>query len=678
MKKSKKILSVVLCLTIILGSMGGVVSYAAQTDAATTAKNVAVSLVDNVLAALCRTVDKSLSYGLNKALNKVKLTDVGIEDKDTYVNELAEKYSGHESFADEAADGAVFSLGYDKRDIMPDDFYEGNYYKYGAAEISVSLTKGTKVDKTPADLADYYADKYAEENGLSEKERDKIAADLAKRYSPDVLSVRTICLDDSRGKVLIASVDCIGLTNASKNAILKLIDEYCEKNGIDDIVSVNVCGTHTHSSIDTLGIMQCVGQLVDGTIISNMLKGVDTPMPDEKYMSFLYETVADSMIAAYNDMHKGELYFSKDDSIIEYTDENGEKKSENFFQPGADTTNILPDIYKLTFVPYENNVAQTVIANFAVHPEKVGVSTAEEILPVVSADFIPYMEQQIQKNCAAEGIDCNFIFINSAIGSMIKMNFGKMNEIYKLEYEDGKNPVYNTTYENRSMHYGIVIGDYISAMERGEKVDPILNTKTEEVIVKCDNPIIRLLAIVQITNNTILTDKDNSVYTVSEVGYMEIGSNIKIFMCPGEINPELIATDDHLLSGDYSITRKDFQYKSLINYFDENDNVLVFGLMNDMAGYIDPDNDYALAVARLNSYGDKEGEYSLKANTNAILFSYSSDIASTLIGSFLGIVDGVNGNEVKPIIRGDFNGIFPYANYIISFVNYFLKALGIK
>ena len=131
--------------------------------------------------------------------------------------------------------------------------------------------------------------------------------------------------------------------------------------------------------------------------MANAIKNAENSLPDEKYMNFLYETVADSMIAAYNNMQEGSLYFSKDDSIIEFTDDEGEDRVENFFEPGADTTEILSDIYKLTFVPFDASQARTVIANFAVHPEKVGVSTSEEILPVVSADFIPYLEQQIQE-----------------------------------------------------------------------------------------------------------------------------------------------------------------------------------------------------------------------------------------------------------------------------------------
>lgn len=664
----KKVISIILCLAVMFTTLGVSASALTVKEAAT---SIGANILDNALVAFSRTLDQGLTFGLNTGLDFINLSKLGAEDVNDYTNPTFEKYNGHDTFVDDAAKDAVFSLGYDKRSIIPDDFYDGVYYKYGAAGIDVLIEEGTRVNQLPSDLAEYYADKYAEENGCTKEERDAIVADLTERYSADVLSVRTICLDDSRGKVLIAVVDSIGITNASKNAIVNLVDDYCKKNGIKDIVSINVAATHTHSGIDTLGILQAVGKIVDGTILEE-----DTTYPDAKYMDFLHSTVADSMISAYNNMETGSLYMAKADDTISYTNSSGEQDSANFFQPGLDTTEILEEIYKLTFVPFNANAPVTVIANFAVHPEKVGVSVDEEILPTVSADMIPYMEQQVVKAYQNKGHDCNFIYINSAIGSMIKMDM-EINSVYdSVYYEDAHNPVYDTNYDYRSLRYGIILGDYIGAMELGEKLDPILNVKSEEVIVKSDNPIIRLLAILRVTNNVILTDKENNVYTVSEVGYMEIGKNIKIFMCPGEINPELMGTNDHLLSGDYSVTRKDFQYDAIRSYFDEDDEVMCFGLINDMAGYIDPDNDYAIALVRFNDYGT-EGEYGIKANANALLFSYSSNIASTLVGTFLNIVNEANGESEAEIIAGDFYGKLPYINYITHIIKHILKTLSL-
>ncbi len=674
MKKMKKVLSVILCIAILF-SMAGISSSAKKSPVIEGAKDVGANILDNVLATLSVSLDRGLTLLLNGVLDGISLSNKGIADVSTYKNELAEKYSGHDSFADNASEKAQFSLGYDKRSIMPEDFYNATYYKYGASGIGPLIDYGVEINKTASDLSEYYADQYAEKYGLSQQERDEAAAQLKERYSSDVLSVRTICLDDSRGKVLIAAVDCIGMTNASQNEIVKLVDKYCKENGIDDVVSINVCATHTHSGIDTLGIMQCVGQVIDGSLLDNYLRGIKNSVPDDKYMNFLYETVANSMINAYNNIESGSLYFAKDDSTIEYTDSEGQEKEFNFFQGSNDEVDFISEIYKLTFVPDNFESKKTVIANFAVHPEKVGVSSAEEITPMISADFIPYMEQQIS---AAED-DCNFIFINSAIGSFIKMSFGSANEMYREVYPDGKNPLFDTTYENRSMRYGIIIGDYIAAIPQGEKIDPILNVKTKDITIKCDNPVIRLLALVRMTNNVILTDSENNVYTVSNVGYMEIGKNIKIFMCPGEMNPEVIHTADHMLSSRYSITKDEFQYEPLTSYFDEDDDVLCFGLMNDMAGYIDPDNDYSLVVLRFNEYGQPEGEYAFNANFNAWLFSYSSDTASTLVGNFLDLVNESNGLEPQGVITRDFGRVIPhYIKFILDIIFNILEVFGIK
>ena len=673
MKKMKKVLSIVLCVMILFGSVG--ISSSAESAFADGAKSIGANLLDNVLATLSVSLDRGLTLLLDGILYPFNLKLKGVADVKSYKNELAEAYSGHDTFVDEAAEDAQFSLGYDKRSIMPEDFYDATYYKYGASGIGPLLDYGVEINKTAADLSEYYADKYAAENGLTQEERDEAAATLRERYAADILSVRTICLDDSRGKVLIAAVDCIGMTNASQNEVLKLIDAYCKANNINDIVSVNVCATHTHSGIDTLGIMQCVGQVIDGSLIQKALKGEENTVPDDKYMSFLYETIADSMISAYENMEKGELYFAKDDSVIEYTNDNGDTVEMNFFQGSNDEVDFISEIYKLTFVPENAEAKKTVIANFAVHPEKVGVSSAEEITPMISADFIPYMEQQIK---SAED-DCNFIFVNSAIGSFIKMSFGSANELYRTCYEDGKNPLFDTTYENRSMRYGIVIGDYIADIEQGKKVDPILNVKSKEITIKCDNPVIRLLALVRMTNNVILTDWLNRVYTVTSVGYMEIGKDLKIFMCPGEMNPEVIHTDDHMLTSKYSINRDEFQYGPLTSYFEESDDVLCFGLMNDMAGYIDPDNDYSLIVLRFNDYGQPEGEYAFNANFNAWLFSYSSDTASTLVGNFLDLVNESNGQPANGVVKHNYGRVIPHFwNYFIDIIKNLLNVFGVN
>ena len=180
MKKSKKLLALILSFTVLLSSFG--IGSAAASSFADAAKAAGAGIADNLLAAVSVTLDRGLTLILDTVLKTVNLSKKGIEDVSTYKNELAEKYSGHDTFAREADDSAVFSLGYDKRTIMPDDFYESSYYKYGASGIGPLVKYGVEINKTPADLSEYYADQYAEEYGLTQEQRDEAAEILRERY----------------------------------------------------------------------------------------------------------------------------------------------------------------------------------------------------------------------------------------------------------------------------------------------------------------------------------------------------------------------------------------------------------------------------------------------------------------------------------------------------------------
>ena len=676
MKHCKKLLAVLLSCLMLVSSCSTVI-FAADASGATV---VGAAIADTLLNTVSVTVDRLLRVSFNAVLGLVRLSWRGIGNVNNYQNALAEKYSGSADFIDEAAEGAGFSLGYDKRSILPDDLLTRNYYKYGASGNVFDV----RVEQTPAQLAEMYAAEYAADNGLSDAERAEVEAFLKERYSVDELSVRTTALSDGRGTTLFATIDCIGMTNASKYEIVKRIDDYCAQKGITDIQSINFSATHTHSGIDTLGILEFTGKIGNETgtallkTFKSLLTGKTFGSPDSIFMDHLYDTVAASMIAAYEGMEKGDLYFSAKESYLEYTDAaTGETKSANFFNYNDDALEVHSVIDKFTFVPANDPTKITVITNFPVHPERVGVSG--DLQTAISADFIPYMEQAMQRDYAAKGFTCNVQFINSAIGSFIKENDGAIKEVYRARYNVEPESLTDNNYEGRSLQYGFMMGDFIADMPLGEKLDPILNVRNEQMIVKCDNPVIRLLAICRVTNNEILTDFWNNVYCVSEVGYMELGKNVKIFLCPGEINPELVWTDGHLLSGEYSVTKEDFPYNCVASYFGEDDHVLTFGLVNDMSGYIDPDNDYALPVLRYSNYGSADGKYTVQMNANNLLFSLSSDYASNLVGTFLNVVNAANGQPVQPVVSYNHGNVIPhYWSFFTAVFNVMLGVMNIK
>ena len=151
-----------------------------------------------------------------------------------------------ESFRGE---GHIWTIGFDKREIIPDDLDTGTYY-----------------------IAGYKPDNPA--TGL-----------LDPQY------VRAIWIDDNsgRGGVVMVAVDCIGLSRADVENMRKLLADFQKNSGCR---SINIISTHTHAGIDTLGLW--------GPI---MISG-----KSEKFMNILYKGVTEAIVGAYQNRKDGDLY----------------------------------------------------------------------------------------------------------------------------------------------------------------------------------------------------------------------------------------------------------------------------------------------------------------------------------------------------------------------------------
>ncbi|MEI6580238.1 MAG: hypothetical protein WCN92_12375, partial [Eubacteriales bacterium] len=126
------------------------------------------------------------------------------------LNNYKNFYKGMETFADKAAAGAHWSLGYAEKSILPADFGKRAYI------------------------------------------RGSMAPYASTKETFDDIRTRTVILDDGsgRGKVVFASIDCMGLANADVRKIREAVADFAKAN---NIVSINVSATHTHSGIDTQG-----------------------------------------------------------------------------------------------------------------------------------------------------------------------------------------------------------------------------------------------------------------------------------------------------------------------------------------------------------------------------------------------------------------------------------------
>lgn len=516
--------------------------------------------------------------------------------RDEYVSEGF--MPGHASFIDSNPSGR-WSLGYAQEVITPDDLYTKAYYMGGF------------------NVANRITDKY------------------------DDIKVRTVVLDDGsgRGKVAFSVVDAIGICNADVRRIRDKLADFARQN---NIVSINVGATHCHSCIDTQGIWSMFGfwarqplTLVN-SLFSPFVDGVD-PMPgvDTDYLESIFEKTAKSVRDACAAMETG---------VLDYCVLNAPQ----YFSYRKDPLKFIENIYKLTFTPDDARSTPTIIANFGAHPEAVGLKTDDNPAKALSGDFVPYIERVVN------GGGCNFMFLQGAVGSMITTDYHDTSDGLNLNRYGG------------CVRYGEEIGFVLLGMGKTEaqclaevvdweredatlkalgdaaegykpwyegweyvpvtRVEPILNIAVREIIIAADNPAVEVIGKVKALNNLLLKDRHTGeYYTVTEVGYLEIGEGIRVLMSPGETVPELVIGGVSL-GAENSVGRTDFEYDPLEEYIDGC--LLVFDVMNDAIGYIMPDNDYGIVAFRwLNGRVGK--------HANGLLFSIGEHTASTLIENFL-------------------------------------------
>lgn len=526
------------------------------------------------------------------------------------------------AFLSEPAKGACFSLGYAKISTLPADILEKPYYIGGT--VMVPLNRAEAVE--------------------------------------DGLFVRTVCLDDGsgRGKTVFAVVDCIGLSNANVRAVRGKLKSFMSENGVS---CVNVVSTHTHSAVDTMGIWGPVHTVYKNNkaVLGGKKEGELQNSADEGYMEFLLDTVAESVKTACRDMKPGRLYaaqmgsnsrerFSGEDGILE------QGLSDYLWdrRPPRDNSTLLT---RLRFVPDDKNARETLIVSCAGHPyinslPIRGVNSGRTI----SGDFIYYMGETVEKTGRS------FLFFNGAVEAVYPhrlysdrlKNIGQAKAVgtelamitlamTKTAGEINADPLLNPgEYEKRM---GIFTGgersQYALWLEKkGDTVipekeaEPLLNIRTAETLLRTDNPLYVLIGKLRIGNFGFQRAPDGAYGALTEVGYMELGKDLKFAMIPGEMDPS-ITSGTLVMKGENVWTGEDFPLPSL-EEIAGTDKLCVIGLANDAIGYIIPDNDFLMVF-----FGSSDRAYKLFGSHYQEIFSFGRKTASTLVKAFMKAVEQI-------------------------------------
>lgn len=476
------------------------------------------------------------------------IPNMDVEDVDDYFADGGENfYKGTETFIDEAADGAKWSLGFGQESLVPENLKDGSkkYYTGG-----------------------YFTQKV---EGVYDDQR-----------------ANAIALNDGsgRGTTIFASIDGIGVGNADIRTIRAMAEKKLADKGIkSDINAININATHCHTVCDTQGI----GIDLILRIFRNMLAwlpfiDLDRNINDE-FLNKMLDGASDAVVEAYMNMETGKLYYfetvgiGKSEELGNYLDDeysflHNKRYDEEGYQH-------VWACFK--FVPDNNESKPTIFANIGAHP-----TTIERSTTLLSADFPNFMEEKF----AEEGM--NFMFIQGAQSpiSLKKSGVTTPEIIEKVDSEVAANPELAPYRNSRTLGYEFA-RLILEAEKNAEEVEPILNVKMKEYAIPLETGLYQIGAVNGFLGITLVKDENSptNYSVVTEAGYIEIGKDIVLLTVPGELIPQLVY--GNVVSAEESYTGEEWTIPCTKDLLPEGKTLLVMGLCNDAIGYIVPDTDYA-------------------------------------------------------------------------------------
>ena len=392
--------------------------------------------------------------------------------------------------------------------------------------------------------------------------------------------VRVYAISDGvSGTVVHAVIDGFGFARGDVEIIRGRLQEFAEAN---NIISLNVSVLHQHSCIDTLGmnvpllkaLVSNTGNAGAGSIGAEGLLDDYMVTKNPQFMENLFETTVACVEEAVANMTEGTLNY-------------GYANIKEYIRDKRDPQAFDENIHRLRFTPNDGS-AETWILEAGIHCTGYGAGP-----DILSADFPYYIEKNINEKEGA-----NVVFIQGA--ELAITSEGQLTNV------EGESDLNNITY------YANALADKVRSINNEITLDPVLNIVHQEVMVPVDNGILTLACREGILGAVVV--KDGQDYTLaSEIGYMELGNEVAVFFAPGEFDPSIfyggVTTPAESWDGE------SWDYPALKDITDC-DNVLVFGLANDQAGYVLADNEYHSLIGEneeVNAISKKSGSTFTKA-----------------------------------------------------------------
>ena len=381
--------------------------------------------------------------------------------------------------------------------------------------------------------------------------------------------VRAAYISDGSTNVVVAAVDCVGLSANSIENIRTRIAPLVKEYGLAD---VHIASTHTHAGIDTLGLWGPVG--IDGK--------------NDAFMEVLYDAAADAIRQACENQKEGRLFFG--------SAETGEEMQRDSRDPQIYDRNI----YRLRFEPADGSNGLQIVS-YDAHAEALRSDNSR-----VSADYPCYLGKRIK---ALTGDD--FIFFAGAVGGLIMTE--RLRSEKGTEYVVEKNVVLT----------GEILADTILGCEEKE-LKPELSHASKTIRVDLENTAFIAMAFAGVLDtHPVKGGGSHNLALESRVSLLNFGGKegVTVSLVPGELFPEIA------LGG----SREDPAAPQIENPTPLKDLVdgklIVWGLVDDEIGYIVTPNDFL--VHETNPYlqnAHEEYEYRHYEETNSV-----GPVAATVI-----------------------------------------------
>ena len=383
---------------------------------------------------------------------------------------------------------------------------------------------------------------------------------ITAKYPTEIIDdskVRVVAMNDGsgRGTVVFAVLDAYGLANNDVHEIRKRIDEFAKKN---NIVSVNVAVLHQHSAVDTFGMNGNIIQAVLLNPVINFINGLAGTTvfelhngKNDAFQSNLFDVTVDTIETAVAQMETGKLYY-------------GEVDVEEYVRDKRPPYALENTLNRFRFDPDNTDSKETWFSTSEIHCVGNGVQGTQ-----ITADYPYYMEEYVTENANA-----NFMLLLGA----------------ELATSQRHEPFENEDYQGKEgyMILGEKLGEKLASITEEREVAPLLNITHKEIKLEIENQIMHLAAKAGLFENQAVITADG-VKVVSEIGYMEIGTDLAVALVPGELEASIAFGGG--LTKDEAWRGEDWKYDSIQTLVGDRE-LLVFGLCNDQVGYIVPTNDY--------------------------------------------------------------------------------------